>query len=62
MLAQLAAQTDPALGGLGRRFDSRGAKVGLAAGVGVGAMGSCCSWAPSSCRRLRLTPRPTFPP
>ena len=38
MLAQLAAQSDPPLGGLGQRFESRGAKVALAAGVGVGAM------------------------
>jgi hypothetical protein len=38
MLAQLAAQTDPPLGGLGKRFDSRGAKVALAVGVGAGAL------------------------
>ena len=39
MLAQLAAQTDAPLGGLGGRFDSRGAKVGLdRRACGVGAM------------------------
>jgi hypothetical protein len=38
MLAQLAAQSDPTLGGLGKQFASPGAKVALAVGVGVGVM------------------------
>ena len=39
MIAELAAQTDPPLGGLAGRFDSRSAKVLLAVGVCLGAMG-----------------------
>lgn len=38
MLAQLSLQTGAPLGGAASRFDSRAAKVALAAGVGLGAM------------------------